>query len=1104
MDKETSSKSKKDETTSVDSPPVNSDLLVGSIIIILIVLFSIFAGGYLIKSYFQKPSSEISEGLPITTNIEGNITGDSNFSQNNFNDVPPVYTGDNNNSNDNNNTNNNNTNNNSDQNTTNDEDDDSGSSDGGGGGGGGTTPPTPTDACANLGEVTFSPAAGTFNESLYLILSYTGNSQCTTKTIHYTTNNTDPTLASTTYNNPIHLSSTTTIKAAVFATTQSNQQVHGEIISQTYNILVPENVVDAPYPDHDTGIYYNDIYVTLSTDTPETLIRYTLDGSNPSYSSSIYSTPILVSTTQTIKAKANYIGLNDSEIMIKTYTMNVSNPTTSTPSGTAVSSGAVITLYTATTGGSYIRYKTDGQSPGCDNGTLGNSITITGATTIKAIACKDGYNSSGVVTFSYTILPPNTVATPTASPPSGPYTTAQNVTLTCETADSTIKYTLDGSDPSTSSTAITYINPINISSTKTIKARGFKSGWTQSELFTGTYTITGTVSTPVIGPDPDPSNYNKVITITSQSGATIRYTLDGSEPTTSSAQYPTAGITLNQTTDVTVKAKAYLSNWNPSATASKIYPISKVTTPTANPYGGTYTTASVQLSVSNPSDATIRYTTDGTTPTCSTETAYSSAIDISSNTTLKAIGCKTGYVPSNVMTETYTINPQQSGWLWAKRFGGTDIDEISNMVVDSSGNTYITGIYKGAMQIGSFTLPNRSTSDYDVFVAKIDPVGNVLWAARAGGTYYDVGNDIAVDSSGNVYVTGTFNSNIIYFGNNNDLNLARNFTSNDVFIAKLNSSGQWQWAKRAGGTYSDSGKAIVVDSQSNIYVTGEFQGAQPVGSYGTLPPFGGYGYSDIFVTKLNSDGVFLWVTKAGGTNSENVKTIALDSQNNIYIGGSFASDNLDFNGTLDLNNSVTNNTLDAFIAKLDNSGNWLWARKSDGTGSDSLYDLTISNNNLYITGYKQSGAQFGDFTSPTYGEFDIYVAKMDLTGNWLWVNSGGSPHYDFGWGIAANSSNVYVTGEFKGTATFGDITLTNPSTTNFDIFTSVLDSSTGNWTSAESFGTSSNNDLGQSVAVDGSGNTYWTGNFTGSIVFGNTTTLDSNNTSQDIYIAKKG
>ena len=440
----------------------------------------------------------------------------------------------------------------------------------------------------------------------------------------------------------------------------------------------------------------------------------------------------------------------------------------------------------------------------------------------------------------------------------------------------------------------------------------------------------------------------------------------------------------------------------------------------------------------------------------------------------------------------------QTDWTWAIKAGGTNIEEASSVAVDNQGNTYITGNYMGTAVFGSFSLPNRSSGDRDVFVAKISPTGTFLWAARAGGTYYDIGTAVTVDLAGNVYVTGTFNSNPIYFGATTTMSLARK-GSNDVFIAKLDPSGNWLWARRAGASLSDGGEAIAVDSNSNIYVTGVFQGAQTSGSYGTLPPFVGYGYSDIFVTKLDTNGTFLWVTKAGGANSDNVKGLALDSQNNVFLCGSFASDSLNV-GTIVLHNSATNNTMDAFVAKLDSSGNWLWARSSVGTAAESAYAIaTDSAGNAYVTGFHQS-ATFGNISLTSYGSYDAYVIKVDGNGNSIWAKTAGGTNWDYGWGVAADGGNVYVTGEFKGTAYFGGTSLNSYTASTSDVFFTSLNSANGEFISAYRTGNSSN-DLGKGVAFKDSG-VYWYGYFIGSITIGNTT-LSSNGGSQDVYVAKQ-
>lgn len=462
------------------------------------------------------------------------------------------------------------------------------------------------------------------------------------------------------------------------------------------------------------------------------------------------------------------------------------------------------------------------------------------------------------------------------------------------------------------------------------------------------------------------------------------------------------------------------------------------------------------------------------------------------------VSCIKAIVASIVVCFIWVYGLAQEGtWNWAESGGGINIEDPATIAVDSNGNSYITGSYQDTGVFGSYSLTNRGQQD--VFVAKIDANGNYLWAAKAGGTYYDVGNDITIDSSGNVYITGVFNSPTIYFGNNNSMTLTRTGSSNDVFVAKLNSSGTWIWAKKAGGNYSDGGQSIALDSNNNILITGVFQGAQ---YFGSLPPFVGYGYSDIFVAKMDNNGNFLWASKAGGSNSENAKGIVVSSDNSIYICGSFASTTVTF-GSLTVTNSATNNTMDAFVAKLDPNGNWIWVRKGDGASSESAYAITRDSNDfLYIAGTKQQNLAIGGTILESYGEFDVFVAKIDTSGNWIWAQRAGGPNYDIAWGIAVDSwSNLFVTGEFKATAVFGPYSVSASPPVSSDIFMAKLSAKDGTWLDVERSG-NSHNDVGKSVAVGPNATSYWYGNFQGEISFGSLQ-IDSSNNSQDVFIAKK-
>ncbi len=426
------------------------------------------------------------------------------------------------------------------------------------------------------------------------------------------------------------------------------------------------------------------------------------------------------------------------------------------------------------------------------------------------------------------------------------------------------------------------------------------------------------------------------------------------------------------------------------------------------------------------------------------------------------------------------INP----WLWAKNAGGTGHDYGYGIAVDASGNSYVTGCFAGTATFGSTTL--TSSGDLDIFVAKLDNNGNWLWAKNTGGSYNDYGYGIAVDASGNSYVTGYFQGSAT-FG-------STTLTSsgfNDIFVAKLDSNGNWLWAKKAGGTSNDEGYGIAVDACGNSYVTGYFCNSATFGST-TLTD---NGLSDIFIAKLDSSGNWLWAKNAGGLGGDWGNGIAVDASGNSYVTGCFDSTTATF-GSTDLTN---NGGYDIFIAKLDSSGNWLWAKNAGGTSDVFGRCIVVdASGNSYVTGFFHGSATFGSTDLTNNGYYDIFISKLDSSGNWFWAKNAGGTSNDEGFGIAVDASgNSYVTGCFSGSATFGSTTLT--SSGDRDIFIAKLDSS-GNWLWAKNAGGTSD-DRGHGIAVDASRNSYVTGYFYNYIATFGSTTLTSNGFC-DIFVAK--
>jgi Beta-propeller repeat len=158
-------------------------------------------------------------------------------------------------------------------------------------------------------------------------------------------------------------------------------------------------------------------------------------------------------------------------------------------------------------------------------------------------------------------------------------------------------------------------------------------------------------------------------------------------------------------------------------------------------------------------------------------------------------------------------------YVWAKRFGGTGSDYGYGVAVDGSGNVVVTGNFTNTVDFGGGPL-NASTSGGDIFLAKYGPSGAYLWAKHFGGTstFGSIAYAVAVDSSGNPLLTGWINDFVDFGGGP----LTALLNSYDIFVAKFNSAGTYQWAKRVGADASDYGNSVAVDSSGNVLVAGYF------------------------------------------------------------------------------------------------------------------------------------------------------------------------------------------------------------------------------------------------------------------------------------------
>ena len=470
---------------------------------------------------------------------------------------------------------------------------------------------------------------------------------------------------------------------------------------------------------------------------------------------------------------------------------------------------------------------------------------------------------------------------------------------------------------------------------------------------------------------------------------------------------------------------------------------------------------------------------------------------------------------------------------WATRIAGSRIDRGQDIAVDSSGNVYAIGYY----EISTLTLYNKdgtafgttlSNSGYnDTFIAKYFANGNVDWATKISGTSNDYGRGIAVDSSGNIYVTGRYNSSTLTFYNADGTAFGTTLSGSgyDTFIAKYNTNGVVQWVGRVSGTSSEDGRSISVDSSGNVYITGNYESTTLTfynadgTAFGTTLPRTSY-YMDVFIAKYNTSGVVQWVARVAGSDNDFANDISVDSSGNVYIIGNYSSttltlynaDGTAFGTTLTNSGSYSN---DAFIAKYNTSGVVQWAARVAGTSSDEGQGISVdSNGNVYVTGfyssstltlYNADGTAFGTTLSRT-GNNDAFIAKYNTNGVVQWATKVAGTSYDFAHGISVDDNgDVHVCGTYSSTT----LTLYNADGTAFG--TTLSNSSSTFIAKYNTNGVvqwvASCGGNGRSVFVNNGENVYVVGDYGSTLTLYNTdgtafgTTL-SNSGYDDVFIAK--
>jgi len=426
-------------------------------------------------------------------------------------------------------------------------------------------------------------------------------------------------------------------------------------------------------------------------------------------------------------------------------------------------------------------------------------------------------------------------------------------------------------------------------------------------------------------------------------------------------------------------------------------------------------------------------------------------------------------------------------WAWSKGIGNILSNQGNEIAVDENGDVFVTG---EAHWFDSDISPNFGNTSFNnsekgIFVAKMDSMGNWLWATKAGSGEYTRVHSIATDSDGNAYITGQYQSSTMNFGS-----ITIDSDSCQLcgagFVAKIDTDGNWIWAtdfEILGPTSISGDHSMDVDDSGNVFIVGHHE----ANGYSSMT----FGTDELSINcgSSSSDDCHNFIAKIDGNGTwqsafeiphedfdiDQIYDIAADLDGNIFITGRGRE------------SSYEQYRDQLIVAKITQSGNMLWITKDGGSDFEVGYSIAVDSlGDVFVTGYfTGENSQFDGNSLTSMGGSDIFVAKYNGdSGIFHWVESGGGLDEQYGYDIAIDSDdNAFIVGYYEGgyDVTFGTHSLENAGTN--DIFI-VKISSEGTWINAYSAG-GQNYDRGLNIDVSLTGQVFVTGWFSDSVQFGN-------------------
>lgn len=385
--------------------------------------------------------------------------------------------------------------------------------------------------------------------------------------------------------------------------------------------------------------------------------------------------------------------------------------------------------------------------------------------------------------------------------------------------------------------------------------------------------------------------------------------------------------------------------------------------------------------------------------------------------------------PSSMANNTVFVAKysKEGNVLWAKSCEQGFNAGSSAIATDAQGNVYVTGYFGSWIKFGTITL-NATNAESDIFIAKFNSSGSVLWAKKAGSTGFDESRGIATDSDGNVIFCGSFSGATAIF----DTKTVTGGGEANLFIAKYDSNGSALWAKGGTSTGITTTASVRTDASKNVYVTGQYMNAALTLGTSTLANSGS---SDIFIAKYDPSGNVTWAKGMGGTSADAPGDIAVDATGNVYVSGTFLG-----SVTVGATTLTSAGNMDCLIAKYSPTGVPVWAKSGGGEGVDMAAGIVVDKNgHVNMTGsygLNDKTAAFGTTTLTNAGMNDLFIARYDANGALLLAKGIGGTNMESGRAMRSDANaNLYLTGVYMSPSlAFAGNTLTHPGGTGNAVF----------------------------------------------------------------------